>query len=89
MDSNPIALLKVLSSILIQWASNIQNDSGRCKICQYLLKKVFISGLTKWKSLGGKKNVPKHFYKMGSNTPTLRNHGLGQIFHTHEKKLIM
>lgn len=23
---------------------------------------------------------------MGPNTPTLRNHGLGQIFHTHEKK---
>lgn len=35
----------------------------------------------------GKKNVPKHFYKMGPNTPTLRNHGLGQIFHTHEKKV--
>lgn len=35
------------------------------------------------------KNRPKHFptYKMGSNTPTLRNHGLGQIFpHTHPPK---
>lgn len=57
-----------------------------CKICQYLLKSL-LSGLTKWRSLGGKKNRPKHFYKMGPNTPTFRNHGLGQIFHTHEKKV--
>lgn len=35
-----------------------------------------------------KKNKPKHFstYKMGSNTPTLRNHGLGQIFHQIKKE---